>query len=134
MRKEPIMRLDNPVLRILSLYLVLAMLLLSLPSQGWAMFMPSSQAAPARQTDIITIQKALESSVVKQRLMDYGFTSEEAMTRINKLTDDEIHQFAGNLDSLQAGGDAVDALIFLVLVAIIVVVILEVTGHKVIVR
>lgn len=128
------MKLDNPVLRILSLYLVLAMLLLSLPSQGWAMFMPSSQAAPARQTDIITIQKALESSVVKQRLMDYGFSSEEAMTRINKLTDKEIHQFAGNLDSLQAGADGVDALIFLVLVAIIVVVVLEATGHKVIVR
>ena len=128
------MKLDNPVLRILSLYLVLAMLLLSLPSQGWAMFMPSSQVAPARQTDIITIQKALESSVVKQRLMDYGFSSEEAMTRINKLTDKEIHQFAGNLDSIQAGADAVDALIFLVLVAIIVVVVLEATGHKVIVR
>jgi hypothetical protein len=128
------MKLDNPVLRILSLYLVLAMLLLSLPSQGWAMFMPSSQVAPARQTDIITIQKALESSVVKQRLMDYGFSSEEAMMRINKLTDKEIHQFAGNLDSLQAGADGVDALIFLVLVAIIVVVVLEATGHKVFVR
>src|SRR5512143_360643 len=134
MRKEPIMKLDNPVLRILSLYLVLAMLLLSLPSQGWAMFIPSSQAAPARQADMITIQKALESSVVKQRLMDYGFSSEEALTRINKLTDKEIHQFAGNLDSLQAGADGVDALIFLVLVAIIVVVVLEATGHKVFVR
>jgi len=128
------MKLDNPILRILSLYLVLAMLLLSLPSQGWAMFMPSSQTAPTRQTDVITIQKALESSVVKQRLMDYGFSSEEAMSRINKLTDKEIHQFAGNLDSLQAGADGVDALIFLVLVAIIVVVVLEATGHKVIVR
>jgi len=129
------MKLENPFLRILSLYLVLALLLLSLPSQGWAMFMPSSQAAPARQTDMITIQKALESVVVKQRLMDYGFSSEEAMSRINKLTDKEIHQFAGNLDSLQAGADGgVDVLIFLILVAIIVVVVIEVTGHKVIVR
>jgi len=128
------MKIDNPVLRILSLYLVLAMLLLSLPSQGWAMFMPSSQAAPARQTDMIAIQNALESSVVKQRLMDYGFSSEEAMLRINKLSDKEIHQFAGNLDSLQAGADALDALIFLVLVAVIVVVVLEATGHRVIVK
>ena len=128
------MELDNPVLRILSLYLTLAMLLVSIPSQGWAMFMPSSQAASARQTDMITIQKALESSVVKQRLMDYGFSSEEAMSRINRLTDKELHQFAGNLDSLQAGADALDALIFLVLVAIIVVVVLQATGHKVIVR
>ena len=128
------MKLENPVLRILSLYLVLAVMLLSLPSQGWAMFMPSTQATPARQADMINIQKALESSVVKQRLMDYGFSSEEALSRINKLTDKEIHQFAGNLNSLQAGADGIDVLIFLVLVAIIVVVVLEVTGHKVIVK
>jgi hypothetical protein len=83
---------------------------------------------------MITIQKALESSVVKQRLMDYGLSSEEAVARIKKLSDKEVHQFAGNLDSLQAGADAVDALIFLVLVAIIVVVVLQATGHKVIVR
>jgi hypothetical protein len=134
MRKEPMMKLDRPAVRILSLYLVLAMLLLTLPSQGWAMFIPSSQAAPTRQADMITIQKALESSIVKQRLMDYGLSSEEAMARINSLSDKEVHRFAGNLDSLEAGADAIDALIFLVLLAIVVVVVLEVTGHKVIVK
>ena len=128
------MKLDSPVVRFLSLYLVLAMLFLSLPSQGWAMFMPSNQAAPTRQSDIIAIQKTLESSIVKQRLMDYGLSPEEAMARINRLSDNEVHQFAGNLDSLEAGADAIDALIFLVLLAIIVVVVLEATGHKVIVR
>ncbi|HXY55385.1 MAG TPA: PA2779 family protein [Nitrospirota bacterium] len=128
------MKLDSPLVRILSLYLILAMLFLSLPSQGWAMFMPSTQAAPTRQTDIIAIQKALESSIVKQRLMDYGLSPEEAMARINRLSDNEVHRFAGNLDSLEAGADAIDALIFLVLLAIIVVVVLEATGHKVIVK
>ncbi len=124
----------RPFPKILSLYLVFAMLLISLPAQSWAMFMPSSQAAPARQTDMITIQRALESSVVKQRLMDYGLSSEEALARISMLSDKDVHLFARNLDSLQAGADAVDALIFLVLVAIVVVVVLEVTGHKVIFR
>ncbi len=128
------MNLENPVARILSFYLVLAMLLLSLPSQGWAMFVPSSQANPTRQTDMITIQKALESSIVKQRLMDYGLSSDDAMARINRLSDKEVHQFAGNLDSLEAGADAVDALIFLVLLAIVVIVVLEATGHHVILR
>ena len=128
------MKLDSPLVRILSLYLILAMLFLSLPSQGWAMFMPSTQAAPTRQTDIIAIQKALESSIVKQRLMDYGLSSEEAIARIYRLSDKEVQRFAGNLDSLEAGADAIDALIFLVLLAIIVVVVLEATGHKVIVK
>jgi hypothetical protein len=72
--------------------------------------------------------------VVKQRLMDFGLSPEEAMARTNRLSDDQVHQFAANLDSLQAGADGVDALIFLLLVAIVVVVVLEATGHRVILR
>jgi hypothetical protein len=128
------MKPNKLFLKILSLYLVLAMLLFSLPSHGWAMFIPSSKDAPTRQTDMITIQKALESSIVRQRLMDYGLSSEEAMAQINRLSDKEIHKFAEKLDSLEAGGDAIGALIFLVLVAIIIVIVLEATGHKVIVK
>ncbi len=124
----------KPLFKLLALYLAFATLLLTLPSQGWAMFIPSGQATSARQTDMITIQKTLESAVVKQRLMDFGLSPEEAMARTNRLSDDQVHQFAANLDSLQAGADGVDALIFLLLVAIVVVVVLEATGHRVILR
>ncbi len=117
-----------------SLYLIFATLLLTLPSQGWAMFITSSQTASVKKTDMIVIQKALESGVVKQRMMDYGLSSEEALARINGLSDEQIHQVAANLDALQAGADDVGALIFLVLVVILVVVILQATGHKVVVR
>ncbi len=124
----------KPFYKFLSLYLVFAMLLISLPAQGWAMFVPSAPSDSARQADMVRIQKTLESAVVKQRLMDFGLSSEEAMARINKLSDGQIHQFAAHLDSLQAGADAVDALIFLLLVAIVVVVVLEATGHSIIIR
>ncbi len=120
--------------KLLSIYLALTMVLITLPAQGWAMFIPSQTAGTARQADMASIQKTLESTVVKQRLMDYGLSSEEAMARINKLSDEQVHQFASRLDSLQAGADGLDALIFLLVVAILVVVILEVTGHHVIVR
>ena len=124
----------KPFFKPLALYLVFSMLLLTLPAQGWAMFIPSGQTGPARQADMITIQKALESTVVKQRLMDYGLSSDEAMARINRLSDEQIHQFAAKLDSLQAGAHGVDGLIFLLLVAIVVVVVLEATGHHIIFR
>ncbi len=121
--------------KFLSLNLVITVFFFSLPSQGWAMFIPSGpETTSAKQSDLITIQKTLESRVIKQRIMDYGLTPEEAMARISSLSDGQIHEFAKNLDSLQAGGDGVDALIFLVLVAILVVLVLEVTGHKVIIR
>ncbi len=124
----------KPFFKPLALYLVFSVFLLTLPSQGWAMFISSGQAGLARQADMTMIQKALESTVVKQRLMDYGLSSEEAMARINRLSDEQIHQFAGKLDSLQAGSDGVGALIFLLLVAIVVVVVLEATGHHIIIK
>jgi hypothetical protein len=124
----------KPFTKVLSLYLVIAMFLLTLPAQGWAMFIPVNQASPARQADLGAIQKALESTVVKQRLVDFGLSPEEALARINRLSDDQTHKIAANLDSLQAGADGVDALVFLLVVAIIVVVILEATGHHIIFR
>ncbi len=50
------------------------------------------------------IQLVLESRVVRQKLMDLGLYSEEAMARVNKLSGEQVHQFASQLDSLQAGG------------------------------
>jgi len=107
---------------------------MTLPAQGWAMFIPSGNAASVRQSDMTAIQKTLESSVIKQRLLDYGLSSKEALAKVNQLSQDQIHQLAANMESIQAGGDGVDFLIFLVLVAIIVVVILQVSGHKVIIK
>ncbi len=118
----------------LSVYLIFAIVLITLPAQGWAMFIPSTGADAVRKADMATIQKTLESTVIKQRLMDYGLSPEEAMSKVNNLSNEQVHQFAAQLDSLQAGADGVDALIFLLLVAIVVVLILELTGHHVIVR
>lgn len=83
---------------------------------------------------MVTIQKTLESQVIKQRLMDYGLSSEEAMARISRLSDAQTHQLAQNLDSVQAGADGLGAVVFVLVVAIIVVLILELTGHHIIVR
>jgi len=126
--------LKRPLYKFIALYLIIAMIILSTPAQGWAMFIPSEETASVRQSDMSAIQKTLESSVIKQRLSDYGLSSEEALAKVNQLSQEQIHQLAANLDSLQAGADGVDALIFLLLVAIIVVIVLQATGHKVIVK
>lgn len=118
----------------ISIYLVLAIVVLTLPSQSWAMFIPTAESVSTRQADMVTIQKTLESQVIKQRLMDYGLSSEEAMARISRLSDAQTHQLAQNLDSVQAGADGLGAVVFVLVVAIIVVLILELTGHHIIVR
>jgi hypothetical protein len=123
-----------PFFKSISFYLVVATFIMTLPAQGWAMFVPSVGSPPPRETEMSKIQRTLESTMIKQRLADFGLTSDEVVSRINTLSDDQIHQFAGNLDSLQAGADGVDALIFILLVAILVVLILQASGHRVIVK
>lgn len=120
--------------KFLSLNLVVALSLFTLPSQGWAMFIPSSGSPAVPSVDRALIQKSLESKIVQQRIMEYGMSSDEAMARIDNLSDEQVHQLAKNLESLQAGGDGVGALIFLVAVAIVVVIVLQATGHRVIIR
>ncbi len=47
--------------------------------------------------------------------MDLGLYSEEAMAMVNKLSDEQVHQFASQLDSLQAGGVGGNGLIIVLL-------------------
>lgn len=121
-----------PFRRILSIYLILALLALSLPAQGWAMLLPSSLDLD-RGADRARIQATLETSIVKQRLLDYGLSPEETMARINALSDEQVHQLAANMDSLQPGGFLGDV-VFVLLVVLLVIVILQVTGHRIVVR
>jgi hypothetical protein len=119
--------------KVLSLYLIISLFALTLPSQGWAMLVPAGQP-DARSADLAKVRIALESSVVKQRLLDYGLTPEEATRRLRSLTDEQIHQFAAHLDAVQAGGDVLSDVIVILLIVVIVIAILELTGHRVIVR
>jgi hypothetical protein len=125
--------LSHPLCKVLSLYLAVAVLALSFPAQGWAMIVPADREA-VRADDLSRIQTTLESSMVRQRLMDYGLTSEEAVARVNTLSDEELHQFAANMDAVQAGGSILGDVLVVLLIVLIVILILEVTGHRVVTR
>ncbi len=119
--------------KVLSLYLIISLFALTLPAPGWAMFIPSDHADNTRTADLARLQSALESTVIKQRLVDYGLSPQDAAAKLTLLSDEQIHDLASRLDSVQAGGIIGDV-IFLLVVAIIVVVVLEATGHHVIIK
>ena len=125
--------LARPVFKIISLYLVIAVIALTLPAQGWAMLVPERQAE-ARSTDQAKVQATLESSVIKQRLLDFGLTPEETTARLNRLSDEQVHRLAANMDAVQAGGDALGDVVVILLIVILVIAILELTGHHVIMK
>ncbi len=118
-------------------YLVAAMFVIGITPRVYAGFSPSeaiklSQAE--RSQDLQKIQKILEMKMVRERLKDLGFTPSQIQERINQLDTDQLHQLALKLDDLKVGGDGLAILIALLLIAILVVVVLQLTGHRIIVK
>jgi hypothetical protein len=118
-------------------YLVIASFVLgflsAFPAEGLAMFLPSNLTASDRGEDLTKIQPYLESKIIRQRLTDLGLNEHEVSSRLSQLSDQEIHDVASKIDTLQAGGDALGTIVVLLVIAILVVVLLQLTGHKVIV-
>lgn len=126
--------LEHPVSRTLAIYLVAALLFITLPVQGWAMFLPSADRAGLRSEELAKVQALLESRIVRARLMDYGLTSDEALSKLKTLSDEQVHELVSNLEAMQPGGDGLGGVIFLLLVAVVVVAVLKATGHEIIIK
>ena len=77
-----------------------------------------------------TIQKFLESKLVQHKLSQLGFTTDEIQARLHQLDDEQIHQIAGQIQALEAGGDSATAawIIAALLLGLVIFLILELTG------
>jgi hypothetical protein len=118
-------------------YLVLAMFVIGITPRVYAGFSPSEIIAlsPAdRSADVQKVQKFLEMKVVRERLSEFGYAPDEIQSRLNQLSDPQIHQLALKVDDLKVGGNALGVIIFLLVVVILVLIILQVTGHRVVVK
>ncbi|MEO5657130.1 MAG: PA2779 family protein [Nitrospiria bacterium] len=121
-------------------YLSLAMIVLGAgfwPAVAQASFVRSDAGMPAvfdRAADSERLRSWLEHKVVAQRLADWGFGSREVASRLSGLSDAQLHQAVLQLDSVQPGGDSgLGLIIGLLVIAILVVVLLQVTGNRVII-
>jgi hypothetical protein len=117
-------------------YMVTVMFLFGITPKVEAGFSPSEvigQSQMNRSTDVEKIRKFLETKMIRERLHAFGLSQEEIQTRLNQLTDDQIHQVALKLDELKVGGDGGEAAIIVLLILILVALIIYVTGHRIIV-
>jgi len=108
------------------------------PVTGWAAFVPSDVALSApgfdREADLAQLQTYLERKVVAQRLADWGLGPQDVASRIGQLSDAQIHQTVVQLDSVQPGGDSgLGVIALLLVIAILVVVLLQLTGHRIVI-
>ena len=84
--------------------------------------------------DLETVRQALEMRAVRQQLEALGVTPAEAEAKLARLSPDELHQLAQRAEEVRAGGDGVGLLAFVLVVILLVIVILELLGRRVISR
>jgi len=84
---------------------------------------------PARDIDEGKVRRMLEDKIVAERLKSYGLSKEEVTAKLDKMSDEQIHQLASLSDRIPAGGDgaATAAVIILVVfvMAILILIILR---------
>ena len=116
-------------------YLVGAMFVMATAPRSFAGFSSSevSVLSPAdRSADLEKLQKALETKVVRERLKDLGFPPEEVRMKLNDLNVRQIHQLALHLDEMKVAGDGGAVILIVFLAAILAVLIIYASGHRIV--
>jgi hypothetical protein len=137
MGKEVTIGMNIPFMKHITWYLVAAMFIIGIAPRVDAGLAPSEIIAIAqgeRNADLDKIRQALEIKAVSERLSQLGFSRDDIQSRLSQLNDDQVHQIALQLDDLRVGqSDALGVIIALLVIAILVVVLLKLTGHRVLV-
>jgi len=105
-------------------FLVVVMFVVGVTPKGIAGFSPSEPTGwlqTDRASDLGKIQKTLESKIIRERLRQLGFTADEIQGRIDRLGDEQIHQWALRMDTVKVGGDAGLGVIVILLALLLVV-------------
>ena len=110
------------MIKVVSCYLIGAMFVLGIVPRVYAGFSPSDLASfmTERASDLQTVQKALETKMIKERLKDLGFSGDDIHQRLSGLSDAQVHQLALNLDQLKVGGDATGAILVVILLLMLI--------------
>jgi hypothetical protein len=121
--------------RRVAITLILIMLPLSFIPRVDAAFITSDESLSSivREQDMATVQKALEHKIVKERLRDLGYAEEEIAARLDQLSDQELHSFASQMDSLNPGGDGLGIIIAILVIVLLVILILKLWDKRIVI-
>ena len=94
-----------------------------------------TSAADLRAVETAKVQAFLEQKVVLQKLMDYGVSQDEAMSKIRTMSDSDLHRLATLTDKAAAGADSgIGILIGLAVLIILIIVIMKLMNKEIVVR
>lgn len=117
---------------------ITAYMTLFILSPAWAALIPSVGSAgktgAEMAKEIETIQRALETRMVQEKLSAHGLTAEEVADKLPSMTPEQIHMLAQASDDVLAGGDGLGVVIALLVIVILVIVILKLLNKDIIIR
>ncbi len=127
--------LSSAMMRRVAMLLVFTVTLISLPPAAGAGFIPSDEALSllVRQQDMASVQKVLEQKVVTERLKAFGYDQNEISDRLARLSDQELHQLASQVDTITAAGDGLSVIISVLLIVVLVLVILKLADRQIVI-
>jgi len=107
-------------------FLILGLITLPYAAQTQAALIGVDQALAAqRQIERDKLQGFLARADVQRELAALGVGAAAAAERANALTDDEVQQLAGRIDSLPAGGVGTAAALLVVLLLLLLIFIFD---------
>jgi len=133
-RKE-VKRMKRSWMKYVACYLVVAMFIIGITPRVYAGFSPSeaiSLLPSDRASDLDKVRQVLESKMVRERLKEFGFTPDEIEKRLTQLNDEQLHQLALQLDEVKVGGDGWVVLGIIIVLAAIAVLVIYLSGHRVV--
>ena len=110
--------------RVVAIVMTLATVAFS-SGRAQAMLAPATvehhNASSVRSADFSTVQKFLERKEVRSHLSGYGLSENEIQSRLDSLSDVQLHQISSRINQQRPAGDsAVGVLVIVVLVLLII--------------
>jgi hypothetical protein len=77
-----------------------------------------------RGIDETKVRQMLENKIVAERLKSHGLSKEEVMAKMDRMSDEQIHQLAALSDRIPAGGDGAATAAVIVLVVFVIAILI----------
>ncbi len=74
------------------------------------------------------VHRFLEREDVAHHLQAWGVSSEEAQSRVDAMTPEEIRELAARIDQVPAGGDALGLIVAVSIIAFVTLIITDIIG------
>lgn len=91
---------------------------------GSQMILPGGKKSLMREVNEEKVRRTLENKIVAEKLKSYGLSKAEVVEKMERMSDEQVHQLAALSDKMPAGGDAggfiIGVLVIVVLVLLII--------------